>query len=73
MAENFAYTELYRLYKTNQVKGDKPCCAIYDNYELDFMLVDKEDVKYGIEIKNSNSTNPKSLNKFRIGKDLQFI
>lgn len=61
LTENFAYTELYRLYQTNQVKGDKPCCSIYNNYELDFLIVDKHDKKYGIEIKTSDEDKPASL------------
>lgn len=61
LTENFAYTELYRLYKKDKVKGDKPCFSVYNNSELDFMIVDKNDVKYGIEIKSSNSDKPTSL------------
>ncbi|MBQ3546175.1 MAG: ATP-binding protein [Lachnospiraceae bacterium] len=64
LAENFVYTELYRLYKNSNIKGDKPCCSIYGNYELDFMIVDENDNKLGIEVKNSNSNNPISLIKF---------
>jgi len=61
LAENFAYTELYRLYQSDKVKGDKPCCSVYQNYELDFMVVDKADKKYGIEIKTSDQGEPISL------------
>lgn len=61
IAENFVYTELYRVYKGNRLKGDKPCCSVYDEYELDFMLVDKEDKKYGIEVKASKSNKHDSL------------
>lgn len=61
IAENFVYTELYRLYKENLFKGDKPCCSVYDNYELDFMLVDKKDIKYGIEVKAAKSNKHNSL------------
>lgn len=61
LTENFAYTELYRLYQTFEVKGDVPCCSVYNNYELDFMIMDENDVKYGIEIKSSNDNNPNSL------------
>lgn len=64
MIENFAYTELYRLYKTDKVKGDVPCCSVYQNYELDFLVVDNNDIKYGLEIKSSSSDNPKYLNFF---------
>ncbi|HBA48994.1 MAG TPA: hypothetical protein DCZ91_14595 [Lachnospiraceae bacterium] len=61
LSENFAYTELYRLYKTHKVKGDKPCCSVYGDHELDFMVVDYDDVKYGLEIKTSDSSDPRSL------------
>lgn len=61
LTENFAYTELYRLYQTNLVKEDKPCCSVYNNNELDFMIVDRNDVRYGIEIKSSDSKEPASL------------
>lgn len=54
LSENFAYTELYRLYKTGKVKGDIPCCSVFHNYELDFMIVDLNDKKIGIEVKTSN-------------------
>ena len=61
IAENFVYSELYRVYKSNKLKGDKPCCSVYAQYELDFMLVDKEDKKYGIEVKASKSNKHDSL------------
>lgn len=61
LTENFAYTELYRLYQSDKVKGDKPCCSIYGNYELDFMVVDINDKKYGIEIKTTDDNSPVSL------------
>ncbi len=61
LTENFAYTELYRVYQSDQVKGDKPCCSVYNEYELDFMVVDKDDKKYGIEIKSTDSGKPVSL------------
>ncbi len=63
LTETFAYNELYRVYTRPPqiVKGDKPCCSVYDKYELDFMVVRADDVKYGIEIKRSKSNNPQSL------------
>lgn len=64
LAENFVYSELYRLYKNRQVKGDRPCCSVYENYELDFMLVDKQDKKYGIEVKSSHSDKHGSLDYY---------
>lgn len=64
IAENFVYSELYRLYRENKLKGDKPCCSVYGNYELDFMLVDKDDKRYGIEVKSNNSDKHKSLDLY---------
>lgn len=64
IAENFVYSELYRVYKTNLLKGDKPCCSVYGNYELDFMLVDKDDKKYGVEVKAIRSNKHESLDYY---------
>lgn len=64
LSENFAYTELYRLYKKDIVKGNKPCCSVYNDHELDFMIVDKNDVKYGLEIKASDTDQPVSLSVY---------
>lgn len=64
LTENFAYTELYRLYKKDIVKGNKPCCSVYNDHELDFMIVDKNDVKYGLEIKASDTDQPVSLSVY---------
>lgn len=64
LAENFVYTELCRLYKENLLKGDKPCCSVYHQYELDFMLVDKNDRRYGIEVKANTSSKHKSLDAY---------
>ena len=63
-----ALTELYRLYKSNQLKGDKPCCSVYGNYELDFMLVAKDDKRYGIEVKATRSDKHESLDYFMNNK-----
>lgn len=67
IAETFAYNELYRIYRkrTKLLKGDKPCCSVFNDYELDFMLVDKNDIKYGIEIKSGTTNNPKTLMEYR--------
>lgn len=64
LAENFVYTELYRLYKKHELKGDKPSYSTYNTYELDFMLVDKNDKTYGIEVKSSNSNKFKSIEEY---------
>ena len=52
------------MYKSNQLKGDKPCCSVYGKYELDFMLVDKDDKRYGIEVKATRSDKHESLDYF---------
>lgn len=64
LAENFVYTELYRVYGENRLKGDKPCCSVYNEFELDFMLVDRNDRRYGIEVKSESSTKHRSLDKY---------
>ncbi|MEG0370371.1 MAG: DUF4143 domain-containing protein, partial [Hungatella sp.] len=68
LTETFAYTELNRLYqmpvRKKQVRGDKPCFSICGDYELDFVVVDKNDVKFGLEIKTGNSR-AKSLEYFK--------
>ena len=64
IAENFVYTELYRVYKKGILKGDKPCCSVCGNYELDFMLVDRNDKKYGIEVKSKSSSKHASLDYY---------
>ncbi len=64
LAENFVYTELYRVYKENKLKGDRPCCSVYKEFELDFMLVDKNDRRYGIEVKSEKSGKHRSLDKY---------
>lgn len=68
IAETFVYDELYRLYKLGKFKGDKPSCSVYNNYELDFFVVDKEDRKYGIEVKSMRSTKHLSLDYFKDNK-----
>lgn len=59
IAETFAYTELNRLYQVpvgrRKVRGDKPCFSTCGEYELDFVVVDHDDIKIGIEVKSSNN------------------
>lgn len=59
LTENFAYTELSRLYtrpaSRRLLKGKKPCFSICGDYELDFVCVDREDCITGIEVKSSNN------------------
>lgn len=65
LTETFAYSELYRLYteynKNYKVKGDKPFCSVYNGLELDFLIIDSKDVKYGLEVKTSRDNEPTSL------------
>lgn len=67
IAETFAFCELNRLFLesiSNRRVKDKLCFSLYNQYELDFMLVGKggdiEDLVFGIEIK-ANKGVPKSL------------
>lgn len=59
LTETFAYTELNRLYQVKisrrRVRGDKPCFSTCGDYELDFVVVDKEDRRFGIEVKTSDN------------------
>lgn len=59
LTETFAYTELNRLYQCpasrKTVLGDKPCFSVCGDYELDFVVVDKERIRYGIEVKSSDN------------------
>lgn len=64
LTETFVFAELYRLfterYCRRKVKGDTPSFSIYGQNELDFMLSDRENNIYGIEVKTNDGT-PKSL------------
>lgn len=59
LTETFAFTELNRLYQMSAgrklVLGDKPCFSIYGEYELDFVVVDREGVRTGIEVKTGDN------------------
>ena len=59
LTENFAYTELNRLYRQpisrRTVRGDKPCFSVCGDYELDFVVVDQSDRRFGIEVKSSDN------------------
>ncbi len=67
LAETFVYNELHRLFKVPytkcKVKEDEVCFSVYEQYELDFMVADKDNVIYGIEVKAKDG-NPKSLKVF---------
>ena len=49
LTETFAYIELNRLYQCpasrKTVLGDKPCFSVCGDYELDFVVVDKERIR----------------------------
>lgn len=68
ITENFAYTELSRLYdkqpSKKKVRGDKPCFAVCGEYELDFVVVENDYTKTGIEVK-SGINKAKSLEFFK--------
>lgn len=59
LTETFAYTELNRLYQApagrKLVLGDKPCFSVCGDYELDFVVVDQEGVRTGIEVKTGDN------------------
>ncbi|MDE7476358.1 MAG: AAA family ATPase, partial [Lachnospiraceae bacterium] len=64
LTETFVFAELYRLFterfSKSKVKGDTPCFSIIGQNELDFMLFDRENRSYGIEVKTNDGA-PKSL------------
>lgn len=68
LTETFAYTELNRLYQESasrkNVLGDKPCFSICGDYELDFVVVDRDGVRTGIEVKTGDNR-AKSLEFFK--------
>lgn len=59
LTETFAYTELNRLYQMGAghrlVKGNKPCFSTCGDYELDFVVVDQMDRRFGIEVKTGDN------------------
>lgn len=59
LTETFAYVELNRLYQVSpgrkQVKGNKPCFSICGDYEMDFVVVDQQDKRFGIEVKTGKN------------------
>lgn len=59
LTETFAYAELNRLYqmpvRKKVVRGDKPCFSVCGDYEVDFIVLDKDDRKIGIEVKTGNN------------------
>lgn len=67
LTETFVYNELHRLFKVpyreRKVMEEEVCFAVYGNYELDFMVADKNRVVYGIEVKTKGGE-PVSLKVF---------
>ena len=59
LTETFAFTELNRLYQVpagrKLVLGDKPCFSVCGDYELDFVVVNQEGVRTGIEVKTGEN------------------
>lgn len=59
LTETFAFTELNRLYQVSAgrkvVLGDKPCFSVCGDYELDFVVVDRNGVRTGIEVKTGDN------------------
>ncbi len=68
LTETFVYAELHRLYTARymkkKVKGDTPSFSILGPNELDFLVFDKENKSYGIEVKTTDGA-PKSLRVYR--------
>ncbi len=64
ITETFVYNELHRLFKVPytdlKVIEDEVCYSTYGNFELDFMLADRNKTIYGIEVKTKDGE-PKSL------------
>lgn len=64
ITETFVFDELYRLfterYRRRKVKGDTPSFSVYGQNEVDFMLIDRENNIYGIEVKTNDGV-PRSL------------
>lgn len=51
-------------YMKKKVKGDTPSFSILGPNELDFLVFDKENKSYGIEVKTTDGA-PKSLRVYR--------
>ncbi len=68
LTETFVFAELHRLYTARyskkKVKGDTPSFSILGSNELDFLVFDKENKSYGIEVKTTDGA-PKSLRVYR--------
>lgn len=60
ITETFVYDELHRLfkvdYKDKMVKGEEVCFSTLGDYELDFMIVDRDGIVYGIEAKTDSGS-----------------
>ena len=66
LTETFVFNELQRLFSADYAQRkvkNRLHYGTYGNYELDFMLMDTEGNRYGIEVK-TNAGDPKSLKVF---------
>lgn len=71
LAETFVYNELYRLYnvtENKQVIGDKPACATYNDFELDYLIFAAGGKRFGIEVKSKHATSVSSLKAMQDAK-----
>ncbi len=67
LEETFVYNELHRLFSVpfdkRRVKEDEVCFSVFHSYEMDFMMTDRENTVYGIEVKAKDGE-PQSLKVF---------
>ncbi len=74
LTEIFTFSELTRLCAAQEkiVREEKPCFSKLNMYELDFMMVSTDGVRYGIEVKTSKHSGTSvaiSLQEYlRLGK-----
>ena len=68
LTETFAFNEISRFYQRpascRRVRGERPCFGICGGYELDFMIVDENYQRYGLEVKTKNDK-ARSLEYFK--------
>lgn len=64
IAENFVYDELYRACQEKKIDEPNPCCSVYNNYELDFMVTSSNGTKIGIEVKSNSSDKHPSIDLY---------
>lgn len=73
ITETFIFNELHRLFRVRvsmrKVRGDNVCFSVYEDYELDFMVMAKDRIIYGIEGKTKDGTTI----SLKVFKDRNFI